>query len=188
LQNEIVATASQYQSDHPLEPGMPAQLLRAQLRGSPEVVDAALQAQIVAGGMASLGGVLATSDWAPKLDSGTAAIAEAIVSRLDAAGPEPPSVEELSSEIGRDLAAVLRFLERRGDVVQVEQSRYYATNSLKLIIGRLRTIMAGGAEWGPSELREKMGLSRKFLIPLLEYCDRVGYTNRSTVGRVWHGT
>jgi selenocysteine-specific elongation factor len=188
LQNEIVATASQYQSDHPLEPGMPAQLLRSQLRGSPEVLDAALQAQIVAGVMLSLGGVLATSDWAPKLDSGTAAIAGAIVARLDAAGAEPPSVEELSDEIGRDLAAVLRFLERRGDVIQVEQNRYYATNSLKLVIGRLRTIMAGGAEWGPSELREKMGLSRKFLIPLLEYCDRVGYTNRSAVGRVWHGT
>jgi selenocysteine-specific elongation factor len=188
LQNEIVATASQYQSDHPLDPGMPAQLLRSQLRGSPEVLDAALQAQIVAGVMVSLGGVLATSDWAPKLDSGTAAIAGAIVARLDAAGAEPPSVEELSDEIGRDLAAVLRFLERRGDVIQVEQNRYYATNSLKLVIGRLRTIMAGGAEWGPSELREKMGLSRKFLIPLLEYCDRVGYTNRSAVGRVWHGT
>jgi selenocysteine-specific elongation factor len=188
LQNEILATVSQYQADHPLEPGMPAQLLRAQLRGSPEVVDAALQAQIAAGGIASQGGVLATSDWAPKLDSGTAAIADAIVARLDAAGAEPPSVDELSGELGRDLAAVLRFLERRGDVVQVEQGRYYATNGLKLVIGRLRTIMAGGAEWGPSELREKLGLSRKFLIPLLEYCDRAGYTNRGSLGRVWHGT
>jgi hypothetical protein len=57
-----------------------------------------------------------------------------------------------------------------------------------LVIDQLRVIMSGGAELGPSELREKLGLSRKFLIPLLEYCDRIGYTNRGAVGRVWHGT
>jgi selenocysteine-specific elongation factor len=188
LQNDIVAVATQYQSDHPLEPGISAQLLRSQLKGGADIVDAALQAQIAAGTIVSVGGMLATVGWVPKLDSGGAAIAATIVARLDAAGSEPPSVEELSVEIGRDLAAMLRFLERRGDVVQVEQNRYYATNSLKLIIDRLRTIMSGGTEWGPSELREKLGLSRKFLIPLLEYCDRTGYTNRSSLGRVWHGT
>jgi selenocysteine-specific elongation factor len=72
--------------------------------------------------------------------------------------------------------------------VQVEQTRYYATDDLRLVIDRLRVAMAGGVELGPSELREKLGLSRKFLIPLLEYCDRVGYTNRNAGGRVWHGT
>jgi selenocysteine-specific elongation factor len=188
LQSEVVALATRYQIDHPLEPGIPAQLLRSQLKASSEIVDAALRAQMAAGAIVSRGGLIATDEWAPKLDSGSAAIAAVIVARLEAAGSEPPSVEELTGEIGRDLGPVLRFLERRGDVVQVDQSRYYATNSLKLIVDRLRTIMSGGTEWGPSELREKLGLSRKFLIPLLEYCDRTGYTNRGSLGRVWHGT
>jgi selenocysteine-specific elongation factor len=111
-----------------------------------------------------------------------------LVSRLIGAGAEPPSVEELSAGFGRDLGPVLKFLERRGDVVQVEQNRYYAAANLKEIIARLRAIMGNGAEVGPSELREKLGLSRKFLIPVLEYCDRAGYTTRSTGGRIWHGT
>jgi selenocysteine-specific elongation factor len=110
------------------------------------------------------------------------------MSRLAAAGAEPPSVEELSGELGRDVTPVLRFLERRGDVVQVEQNRYYASSALKQLIDRLRLTMAGGAELSPSELREAIGLSRKFLIPLLEYSDRVGYTNRGLTGRVWRGT
>jgi len=187
LQSELLAAVTQYQEEHPLEPGAPTQLLRAQLRGNAEVVGAAFERQIAAGRIVAIGGVLATSKWAPKLDSGSAAVAAAIVARLDAAGSEPPSVEELSGEIGGDLASVLRFLERRGDVVQVEQNRYYATRNLKEVIDRLRMVMAGGAELGPSELREKLGLSRKFLIPLLEYCDRAGYTSRGAAGRVWHG-
>jgi len=188
LENDLLAATTRYHADHPLEPGIPAQLLRTQLRGNPEVVDAALRRLTNARRLSSLGGTVAVDGWVPKLDSESAAIAARLVARLGAAGPEPPSVAEMSGELGRDLAAVLRFLERRGDVVQVEQDRYYATGCLNQLIDRLRAIMAGGEELGPSELREKLGISRKFLIPLLEYCDRVGYTNRGAVGRVWHGT
>ena len=45
--------------------------------------------------------------------------------------------------------------------------------------------MEGENERNPSQLREALGLSRKYLIPLLEYCDRVGHTTRSGAGRVW---
>jgi len=188
LENDLLAATTRYHADHPLEPGIPAQLLRAQLRGNPDVIDAALRRLTSERGLSSIGGTVAVDGWVPKLDSESAAIAARLVARLGAAGSEPPSVAEMSGELGSDPAAVLRFLERRGDVVQVEQDRYYATACLSQLIDRLRAIMAGGAELGPSELREKLGISRKFLIPLLEYCDRVGYTNRGAVGRVWHGT
>jgi hypothetical protein len=45
--------------------------------------------------------------------------------------------------------------------------------------------MPDGAERTPSELRDLLGISRKFLIPFLEYCDAAGYTMRSGAGRVW---
>jgi selenocysteine-specific elongation factor len=188
LQAELLAIVTDYHADHPLEPGISTQLLRSQLRGTVEIVDAALQAEVVARRIASSGGAIFLAGWAPKLDSDGSALSASILARLNAAGAEPPSVEELAGELGQDPGPVLRFLERRGDVVQVEQSRYYAADSLKLVIDRLRTAMSGGAEVGPSELREKLALSRKFLIPLLEYCDRVGYTKRNSAGRVWHGT
>jgi len=179
---------ARYHVEHPLEPGVPTQLLRSQIRAHPELVDAALESQIAAGRVKGVGGAMATTGWAPKLASVSEGVAVELVSRLIGAGAEPPSVEELSAGFGRDLGPVLKFLERRGDVVQVEQNRYYAAANLKEIIARLRAIMGNGAEVGPSELREKLGLSRKFLIPVLEYCDRAGYTARSTGGRIWHGT
>ena len=188
IQEDVIAVVARYHLERPLEPGVPTQLLRSQIKANPEVVDAALESQIVAGRVKGISGAMAATGWAPKLDSVSEGVAVELVSRLVGAGAEPPSVEELSAGFGSDLGPVLRFLERRGDVVQVEQNRYYASANLKQIIDRLRTIMGGGVEVGPSELREKLGLSRKFLIPVLEYCDRAGYTTRSTGGRIWHGT
>jgi hypothetical protein len=43
--------------------------------------------------------------------------------------------------------------------------------------------MAANADYGPAELRESVGLTRKFLIPFLEYCDRMGHTVRNDAGR-----
>jgi selenocysteine-specific elongation factor len=188
VQTELLRVVKAYHSEHPLEPGISTQLLRSRLRGNSEIVDAALHAEAAARRIVSGGGTVSLSGWAPILDTETSALSESILARLHAAGSEPPSVEELGSDLGHDAGPVLRFLERRGAVVQVEQNRYYTTDNLKLVIGRVRAAMSGGAELGPSELREKLGLSRKFLIPLLEYCDRVGYTNRNAAGRVWHGT
>jgi hypothetical protein len=48
--------------------------------------------------------------------------------------------------------------------------------------------MEAGREYSPSELRDVIGLSRKYLIPFLEYCDRRGITERRLAGRVLHGT
>jgi selenocysteine-specific elongation factor len=188
LGTQLIGAVEAYHAENPLELGMQTQLLRSRLRAAPEVVDAVLQAQIARGNVASTSGAVSLNGWAPTLDSRTSTAAEVIMSRLAAAGAEPPSVEELSGELSRDITPVLRFLERRGDVVQVEQNRYYASSALKQLIDRLRLTMAGGVELSPSELREAIGLSRKFLIPLLEYSDRVGYTNRGLTGRVWRGT
>ncbi|MGE5098553.1 MAG: selenocysteine-specific translation elongation factor [Deltaproteobacteria bacterium] len=188
FESELLATAVRYHREHPLEPGMPTQLLRSSLRGSPEVVGAAVQAQLAAGRIVAVGSAIAVNGWAPKLDAVGERTAADVVARLEAAGSEPPSLEELTTELGQDPSPVLRFLERRGDVVQVEQNRYYMTAHLTRLVDRLRAAMQGGAETGPAELREKLGLSRKFLIPLLEYCDRVGHTDRKPGGRVWRGT
>ena len=144
--------------------------------------------ELATGAIASSSGMIATNGWAPTLSGSDAALAESVITTLAAAGAEPPSSEELAEQLGPEVGRVLRFLDRRGDIVQVDTNRYYTSNNLKLLIDRLRNLMVGGAEASPAEIREGLGLSRKFLIPFLEYCDRVGYTNRNANGRVWRGT
>jgi selenocysteine-specific elongation factor len=158
------------------------------LRANHELVDAALGEAVRVGVLAVSGGSVHRSGRTPALVGPDAELARKALHRLEAAGAEPPSVEELSAELGADASGVLRFMERSGQIVQTEQNRYYTSPNLQLLVARLREALAGGIELGPAELREALGLTRKYLIPFLEYSDRVGYTNRHAAGRVWCGT
>jgi hypothetical protein len=52
------------------------------------------------------------------------------------------------------------------------------------MVTKLRDGMTEGREYSPSELRDVLGLSRKYLIPFLEFCDRKRITERRATGRV----
>jgi len=188
LRRVLATTVAEFHRAEPLEPGMPAQLLRSRLKGHPDVVAAALEAEVAAGNLVSAAGVVRHALWQPQLDQAGQRLASALLGALDKAGIEPPTTEELSQELATPVAAIARYLERRGEIVQVEQNRYYALKHLTLLIGRLRELLSNGQEVNPSALREGLGISRKYLIPLLEYCDRVGHTVRGPTGRVWRGT
>jgi selenocysteine-specific elongation factor len=187
LSRELVAAVTAYHASHRLEPGMPAQLVRNVLRAPGELVDAVLGAAVSAGSVTASGGLVSLVDWVPTPTAEEVRLAETVVSILVAAQFEPPSIDELSVVVCADAAPMLRFLDRNGKVVQVETNRYYEASQLKLLLEKVRDAMAGGVALGPSELRDALGLSRKFLIPFLEYCDRAGYTNRNAMGRVWRG-
>lgn len=188
LREAIAAAVDAHHAAYPLDPGLPVQAIRGAVKGHPDVVEAAINAEISAGGLALAAGTASRPGWAPTPSPRHRSMLETLVSQLDGSGAEPPSVAELSVSIGGDAGELLRYLERRGEAVQVEQDRYYAPIHLTSLVGRLEALLAGGAALGPAELREGLGLSRKYLIPFLEYCDRVGYTNRVAAGRVWVGT
>jgi selenocysteine-specific elongation factor len=188
LRQDLAALVADFHATEPLEPGMPTQLLRSRVKGHPTLVDAALEAEVRGGTLVSAGGVVRLAQWQPQLDQPGQRLATALLGALDRAGIEPPTTEELSQELATPVAAIVRYLERRGELVQVEQNRYYTLKHLTLLISRLRELLASGQEVNPSALREGLGISRKYLIPLLEYCDRVGLTVRGPSGRVWRGT
>jgi selenocysteine-specific elongation factor len=169
----------------PLEPGIPTQLLRTRLAADAHVVDALIAAELAAGVVASHGGALARAGWTPTLTPSETETVDRLLSKLRDAGVEPPSATELSAQLAVSVDALLRFLERRGDVVQTEEGRYYTVDNLRLLVDRLRQVMTTNVSATPAEIRDSLGVSRKYLIPFLEYCDRAGYTNRHASGRVW---
>jgi selenocysteine-specific elongation factor len=95
---------------------------------------------------------------------------------LEAAGLTPPTVAELERRTGRrDVQGILRLAASTGKVEAVERDRYYARVVLDQFVAALRA--NGTAETVvPSELRQRLGISRKYLIPLLEWADSRGVT------------
>ena len=108
-----------------------------------------------------------------------------VVAILEAAELSPPSIEELERQTGRrDVAAILRLAASSGRVEAVERDRYYARPALDRFVAALTELgQADGAGIVPSALRDRLGISRKYLIPLLEWADGKGLTVREGDGR-----
>ena len=106
-----------------------------------------------------------------------------LLERLLAAGATPPTGPELADERGHAVLPALRQLEREGAARAVERDRWYDARAFDRVLDALEEALANGAERTPAELRDIVGSSRKYLVPLLEYCDRQGYTLRTATGR-----
>ena len=190
--DSLLARVDDHHARFPLDEGMPLQVVRAELGSAsahPALINETVRRLSKQKSIVVVRGVVKRAGWAPRLTTPQQASLDRIASVLQAAGREPPTINELAAAgvvdrgSGED-ATLFRVLERMGVIRQVEQDRYYAVAAIEDLVRALRAGMAPGREYGPAELRNVLGVSRKFLIPLLEYCDRVGVTERRASGRV----
>src|SRR5690606_27090080 len=96
------------------------------------------------------------------------------------AGLAAPTEGELPENVGvhADRGAALRYLARQGELTAIEPGRWVWSDALRQGIDTARTALAEREELGPGDFREVWGVTRKHLIPLLEYLDRTGVTER----------
>ncbi len=170
-----------------LDPGAPLQLIRTGLGASSTVTDDLLRELEAAGILETRGAVVRRRGWRPSPSAEQARLAQQLITLFRQAGREPPSTTEVTAQLGDAAPAVLRYLEREGSLIQVEADRYYDQAAVRGMVAELRSGMTPGKEYSPSDLRALLGFSRKYLIPLLEYCDRTGVTERRVGGRVITG-
>jgi len=96
-------------------------------------------------------------------------------------------VAELAERLGRrDVATSLRAAAATGRIEAVERDRYYARSALDRFVKVLAELGTEG-EIGVGAVRARLGISRKFLIPLLEWADARGITIRSGDARRFRG-
>ena len=173
----------------PVERGMPLETLRHALRGPEWLIEAAMAAGTSTRRLVVDGGIARLAGFEPRVAGGEPEI-DRLVRMLQTAGLSPPSIAELERETGRrDVAAVLRLAAARGLVEAVERDRYYSVEALRLFTAALEEIGRAGPIH-PPDVRARVGVSRKFLIPLLEWADVRGITVREgdarRLGRVAH--
>jgi selenocysteine-specific elongation factor len=172
----------EYHRQHPSAVGMPLETLRHSLRSQDAVVEAALADFGRAGRLRRSDGVVTLAGFAPRVAGGDAEIDRVVGILLDA-NLTPPSIAELEQATGRrDLQSLLRLAAASGRVEAVERDRYYTREALERFAGVLKDLGEKGPI-SPSQVRDRLGISRKYLIPLLEWADDRGITVREGEGR-----
>ena len=177
-----------HHEEHPLDPGMSLQALRAAVGAPapPVVIDAVLEHGAGGDGPFEVAGSVAhLRGWRPALDSRAADARQKIARRLVEARWQVPTVSELEREFpGSPVRALLSHLARDGAVEPVDGERYAAQGALAEFRAALEAALAELGSATPAQLRDRLGLTRKYLIPLLEWADRRGVTRRRGDARV----
>ena len=184
----LAEVVRRYHEEHPLDPGMSLQALRAAV-GTPAppsaVTDAVLEVAVKSGKLEVAGSVAREPRWRPALDARATDASEKLAQRLAAARWQVPTVAELEREFpGFPVRALLSHFARMGTAEPVDAERYAAKGALAEFRTALEVVLAELGSATPAELRDRFGLTRKYLIPLLEWADRRGVTRRSGDARV----
>ncbi|HXG69734.1 MAG TPA: SelB C-terminal domain-containing protein, partial [Gemmatimonadaceae bacterium] len=178
---------AEYEIRSPLSAGMPVQTLRGSLRAAPEVADLSLRRLSARGEIETAGGIARRKGWVPKPGAVDAETSLRVAHDICLGRNEPPSITELVMRYGATVPALLRLLEKQGRIVKVEPDRFYDREALSGLLEQIKRELLPGQVYAPGELRVKLGVSRKYLIPFLEFCDRSGITERRGEGRVLKG-
>ena len=183
LRADAIRLVEAFHQSHPAEAGLSLETLRRGLRGPAEVIGSVLSGMTRRKELHVVDGIVAIPGFVPRLAGGEAEL-DQIVAILEGAGLTPPTVAELEEATGlAGVLGTLRFGAKDGRVIAVETDRYFSPASVNRFLDTLRELASQGP-LTPPVVRERTGLSRKYLIPLLEYADRVGVTRRVGDARV----
>lgn len=167
--------------------GVSLESLRSGSGFAVSLVNASLADLQESGRIRIVGAVAALADHVPRLSPQQEALASAALSHIQSAGLAPPSLKELSASLGvrgDELLPVLKFMLEEGELVAVTADLYYGSGAISEVKRRVKATLGHGKPASPAELRQALGVSRKYLIPLLEYLDGIGLTQRTESGRV----
>ena len=173
LMKAASALVAGYHEEHPLRPGMPAASLAEQLGASQALLEVLIGRSA---GVTLEGASVRQSDFSGELGSAATEEWNRVREALDGAGPAPPRLGDLDID-----AELLHARLRAGELIRVGSDFVYLPKELESIEERVRVLADG---FTVANFRDALGVTRKHAVPLLEWLDAAGITQRMGDGRV----
>ncbi len=172
---QLCRAVRSHHSTHPLEAGIDRAVL---VSAQGDLARHALMRAEAMGLIVPRGSWVAAAGFEPGFSERQLALRNQLLSELRVAGLAPPTVAELTaSHRSNEVRAVLRLMESHGDVVAISPDLFMDRQILGHALAAVRRQLGAGA-LPAGEFKAALPVSRKYLIPLLEYLDRIGVTKR----------
>jgi selenocysteine-specific elongation factor len=182
LRTLVVEALTAFHHASPLKPGMSREELRGRAGGADERVFAFLLSALGADG------TVKTERDKVRLASHEVRLSpdqQRIIDRLEddflRAEAAPPSAEEALGRAGLDgdeEHELFQVLVQAGKLVRVKESLFFHARALETIQTKLVAFLRERKEIGPADIKDLLGISRKYAIPLLEFFDQRRVTAR----------
>ncbi|MCL8207656.1 MAG: selenocysteine-specific translation elongation factor [Actinomycetia bacterium] len=188
LEAAVREQLADYHRRYPLRPGLPREAFRPLFAG--------WDPRAMARFLLSVPGVVADREWlrlasfTVALDPTDEARARRLVETLTAQGLRPEDIEAVlagmgaDDERGRDL---VQWLVHTGRLVKVDEGLYLTREVFEQAAAAVRQALAERGALNTSALREVLGTSRKYAVPILERMDEARITRRVGDTRVLGG-
>jgi selenocysteine-specific elongation factor len=105
----------------------------------------------------------------------------------EAAPPSPEEAVARAGLSGGEEHELFQLLVESRRLVRVKESLFFHTGALEAIQDKLVGLLRERKEIGPGDIKDLLGISRKYAIPLLEYFDARRVTARVGERRVLRG-
>jgi selenocysteine-specific elongation factor len=180
LRGAVEEILSSFHERESLRGGMPREALRRRVTraASQEAFEALL-------GQWEKEGLLTLSPEGVRLSSFSAGLSreqQSTAAKLEAAflraGLAPPAPEALYEPYGKEGREIFHYLLRSGVLVRIQKGYAAHRDSLEDLGKKLRGLAERKPLFDVADFKTLTGLSRKHAIPLLEYLDRSGVTER----------
>jgi selenocysteine-specific elongation factor len=130
---------------------------------------------------------IALKGYEPKLSQNERKLKAELAEAIRAGGLSPPVLADLKAQAGSRSAAVpdlLGLLRDEGRIVEVGQGLFLDFDAETELRRRVSERLSGGGGLTMAELRDLLGTTRKFAVPIGEHLDRIGLTRREGDVRV----
>ncbi len=185
--DRLAGLVARHHEQHPLDPGLSLQALRASVTAPPAVLDLVVEHGVKkqAWELTEGGAAVRKPGWQAALKARAGDAGGRLAQRLAEARWQLPTVAELQREFSDpSVPALLAHLAREGSVERVDQERYALKQALEEFRRAVEDTLRELGAATPAQFRDRLGLTRKYLIPLLEWADRRGITSRKGDTRV----
>lgn len=106
---------------------------------------------------------------------------DALLASLRRGGLQPATPAQWSAELKRSPASVIELLRLavdRQEAVELASDFFLSAEHYQQVFQVLRPALSAKAGLTVSEIRDLLGTSRKYAVPLCEHLDRIGFTRR----------
>ncbi|HYH68385.1 MAG TPA: selenocysteine-specific translation elongation factor [Urbifossiella sp.] len=186
LETTALRALAALHAEFPLHTSHDRQKLAAVLHAAADepVVQAVIDRLLGAKQFVGDGRRVARADFKPKLSANQRKLKERIVAAHAAAGFTPPEPKEFAGGHAAALADIFDVAVAEGELVKLAADLYLhaaAEAELRAKVTALLTATPGATV---AAIRDALGTTRKYAVPICEYLDRIGLTRRAGDTRV----
>lgn len=183
LSQRVCHSLKRLHENHPLRFSHPLTEVENEYRymNQPELVKLVIKELQKQKKVQVVAGSITLDGYGPKLSKGERALMEQIIADLKSEGLETSGAKEIQKKAPKNKESVPQLLElamQSGVLVKVDKDYFIHNQVAEEIKSKLTDAFSETPEMTMSEIRDIMGTTRKYAVPICEYLDASGFTKR----------